>query len=200
MYITVFGVVLHESGLGFFLNHAFLQYSSIKWTKHEILGIFLPAHRCMSESFAFLELKIWVEWHKYSCSEPVRCSPERPADEPLRRSPDSSWHVTRILQVPTPIVGVTLAHETRVCTSIYKTISMVTVNRFDNGKFNDCWTYCWKIWNAWLYTICLTKMYSSSHMHAKPSFAHRLQIAKMASSRTSAQNNWPRAHNNGPWL
>ena len=35
-------------------------------------------------------------------------------------------------------------------------------------------------------------------MHAKPSFAHRLQTAKMASSRTSAQNNGPRAQNNGP--
>ena len=30
-------------------------------------------------------------------------------------------------------------------------------------------------------------------MHAKPSFAHRLQTAKMASFRTSAQNNGPRA-------
>ena len=30
-------------------------------------------------------------------------------------------------------------------------------------------------------------------MHAKPSFARRLQTAKMASSRTSAQNNGPRA-------
>ena len=37
-------------------------------------------------------------------------------------------------------------------------------------------------------------------MHAKPSFAHRLQIAKMASSRTSAQNNGPRARKNGPWV
>ena len=36
-------------------------------------------------------------------------------------------------------------------------------------------------------------------MHAKPSFAHRLQTAKMASSRTSAQNNGPRAQKNGPW-
>ena len=35
-------------------------------------------------------------------------------------------------------------------------------------------------------------------MHAKSSFAHCLQTAKMASSRTSAQNNDPRAHNNGP--
>ena len=33
----------------------------------------------------------------------------------------------------------------------------------------------------------------SLHMHAKPSFAHRLETAKMASSRTSAQNNDPRA-------
>ena len=33
----------------------------------------------------------------------------------------------------------------------------------------------------------------SLHMHAKPSFAHRFQTAKMASSRTSAQNNGPRA-------
>ena len=29
-------------------------------------------------------------------------------------------------------------------------------------------------------------------MYAKPSFAHHLQTAKMASSRTSAQNNGPR--------
>ena len=36
------------------------------------------------------------------------------------------------------------------------------------------------------------------HMHAKPSFAHRLQTAKMGSFRTSAQNNGPRAQNNGP--
>ena len=57
--------------------------------------------------------------------EPVRCSPERPADEPLRRSPDSSWHVTRILPVLIPIAGVTLTLETRECTSIYKTISAV---------------------------------------------------------------------------
>ena len=40
----------------------------------------------------------------------------------------------------------------------------------------------------------------SLHMHAKPSFAHRLQTAKMASPRTSAQNNGPRAHNNDPWV
>ena len=40
----------------------------------------------------------------------------------------------------------------------------------------------------------------SLHMHAKPSFAHRLQTAKMASSRTSAQNNDPRAQNNRPWV
>ena len=38
----------------------------------------------------------------------------------------------------------------------------------------------------------------SLHMHAKPSFAHRLQTAKMASSRTRAQNNGPRAQKNGP--
>ena len=35
-------------------------------------------------------------------------------------------------------------------------------------------------------------------MHAKPSFAHRLQIAKMGSSRTSAQNNGPRAQKMAP--
>ena len=34
-------------------------------------------------------------------------------------------------------------------------------------------------------------------MHAKPSFVHRLQAAKTASSRTSAQSNGPRAQNNG---
>ena len=45
----------------------------------------------------------------------------------------------------------------------------------------------------------LTKFFSS-HMHAKPLFAHRLQTAKMASSRTRAQNNGPRAQNNGPWV
>ena len=36
-------------------------------------------------------------------------------------------------------------------------------------------------------------------MHAKPSFAHRLQAAKMPSSRTSVQENGPRAQNNGLW-
>ena len=35
-------------------------------------------------------------------------------------------------------------------------------------------------------------------MHAKPSFVHRLQAAKMASSRTGAQNNGPRAEYNRP--
>ena len=38
----------------------------------------------------------------------------------------------------------------------------------------------------------------SLHMHAKPSFTQRLQAGKMASSRTNAQNNSPRAQNNGP--
>ena len=37
-------------------------------------------------------------------------------------------------------------------------------------------------------------------MDTKPSFAHRLQATKMASSRTSAQNNGPRAQKNGPWV
>ena len=46
----------------------------------------------------------------------------------------------------------------------------------------------------------LPKKFFSLHMHAKPSFAHRLQTAKMASSRTSAQNNGARAQNNGPWV
>ena len=32
---------------------------------------------------------------------------------------------------------VTFALETRGCTSIYETMSAVTVNRFDNGKSND---------------------------------------------------------------
>ena len=40
----------------------------------------------------------------------------------------------------------------------------------------------------------------SLHMYAKPSFAHRLQTAKIASSRTSAQNNGPIAQKNGPWV
>ena len=38
------------------------------------------------------------------------------------------------------------------------------------------------------------------HMHAKLSFAHRLQTAQMASSGTIAQNNGPRAQKNGPWV
>ena len=42
--------------------------------------------------------------------------------------------------------------------------------------------------------------YFSLHMHAKPSFAHRLQTAQMASSRTSAQNNGLRAQKNGTWV
>ena len=37
-------------------------------------------------------------------------------------------------------------------------------------------------------------------MHAKPSFARRLQTAKMASSRTSAQNNGPSAQEKGSWV
>ena len=37
-------------------------------------------------------------------------------------------------------------------------------------------------------------------MHAKPLFAYRLQTAKMASSRTSAQNNGPQAQHNDPWV
>ena len=39
----------------------------------------------------------------------------------------------------------------------------------------------------------ISKNHFSLHMHTKPSFAHRLQTAKIASSRTSAQNNGPRA-------
>ena len=35
-------------------------------------------------------------------------------------------------------------------------------------------------------------------MHAKLSFAHRVQTAKTGFSRTSAQNNGPRAQNDGP--
>ena len=37
-------------------------------------------------------------------------------------------------------------------------------------------------------------------MHVKLSFAHRLQTAKMASSRSSAQNNSLKAQNNGVWV
>ena len=37
-------------------------------------------------------------------------------------------------------------------------------------------------------------------MHAKSSFAHRLQAAEMSSSRISAQNKDPRAQNNRPWV
>ena len=40
----------------------------------------------------------------------------------------------------------------------------------------------------------------SLHMHAKASFAHRLQTAKISSSRSSAQNNDPGVENNGPWV
>ena len=45
--------------------------------------------------------------------------------------------------------------------------------------------------------VVLSKRHFSLHMHAKPSFGHRLQAAKMASSRISAQNNGPRAQKNG---
>ena len=45
-----------------------------------------------------------------------------------------------------------------------------------------------------------TEIFFSLLMYAKPSFAHPLQTAKMASSRTSAQNNGPRAQKNGPWV
>ena len=50
--------------------------------------------------------------------------------------------------------------------------------------------YCRIVKLSKLYNV---EYYFSLHMHAKPSFAHRLQTAKMASSRTSAQNNGPRA-------
>ena len=49
-----------------------------------------------------------------------------------------------------------------------------------------------------IFTTLSVVIWFSLHMHAKPSFAHRLQTAKMASPRTSAQNNGPRAQNNGP--
>ena len=48
--------------------------------------------------------------------------------------------------------------------------------------------------------VMIPLYFFSLHMHAKPSFAHRLQTAKMASSRTSTQNNGPRAQKNGPWV
>ena len=44
---------------------------------------------------------------------------------------------------------------------------------------------------------CICDRSFSLYMHAKPSFAHRLQAATMAFSRTGAQNNGPRAQNNG---
>ena len=44
-----------------------------------------------------------------------------------------------------------------------------------------------------IFTALSVVIWFSLHMHAKPSFAHRLQTAKMPSSRTSAQNNGPRA-------
>ena len=50
--------------------------------------------------------------------------------------------------------------------------------------------------NAKAASICVKSF--SLHMHVKPSFAHRLQTAKMASSRTIAQNNCPKVQNNGP--
>ena len=37
-------------------------------------------------------------------------------------------------------------------------------------------------------------------MHAKRSFAHRLQTAKVASPRTSVENNGPGPQNNGRWV
>ena len=45
-----------------------------------------------------------------------------------------------------------------------------------------------------------TKCLLSLHMHVKLSFAHCLQVAKMVSSGTSAQNNGPRAQNNDRWV
>ena len=50
---------------------------------------------------------------------------------------------------------------------------------------------CWPL--VWKYTISL-------YISAEPSFMHHLQMAKMASSRTSVQNNGSRAQNNGPWV
>ena len=37
-------------------------------------------------------------------------------------------------------------------------------------------------------------------MHAKSSFAHQLQSAKMASANISAQNNGPGVQNSGSWM
>ena len=45
------------------------------------------------------------------------------------------------------------------------------------------------------FQACVVKKQFFLHMHAKPSFAHRLQTAKMVYSRTRAQNNGPRVQN-----
>ena len=73
-------------------------------------------------------------------------------------------------------------------------------------SFRDSFFYAGHlVYRRWLklkYNILQfrVKYIFSLHMHAKHSFAHRLQTAKMASSRTSAQNNGPRARKNGPWV
>ena len=47
--------------------------------------------------------------------------------------------------------------------------------------------FCLNFFFQKVYSYNLRKKVFSLHMHAKPSFAHRLQTAKMASSRSSAQ-------------
>ena len=52
-----------------------------------------------------------------------------------------------------------------------------------------------------LHSSVLRNKYTFSlHMNAKPAFPHRLQTAKMFSSRTSVQNNGPSVQNNDPWV
>ena len=64
----------------------------------------------------------------------------------------------------------------------------------------------WHEWNSVKYCECVHLLSSICnmlvnfplHMHSQPSFAHRLQIVKLASFRTSTQHNGLRAQNKGP--
>ena len=76
-------------------------------------------------------------------------------------------------------------------------LTPVTVNDRYMGEKKSC--YFFFIYDN-TYVGISKEDYFSLHMHAKPSFAHRLQTAKTASYRTSAQNNGPRAQKNGPWV
>ena len=58
----------------------------------------------------------------------------------------------------------------------------------------ECLRIHFSSWSSWTQR----NMFFSLKIHRKPSYAHNLKTGKMASSRTSAQNNGPSTQNNRP--